>query len=199
VEPPADERNDAAGLEISCPATARMHSDQRQPGWIVKRAALTPPPRSTISTRVLSGVRVSSGLPDHCALDRAGSDLSQAGPSADGAARVCQHVQGVTACRSTRRSSQGRQKRSPCTGRVTAVPAAPKKAAGTTTKKPDQGRTSNTRLNGVSAARGRVRSLHRSAASPSPHPTPGCRARTRPPGPGRPGCRYRPTRRRSIG
>src|SRR5689334_22020857 len=38
-----------------------MHSDQRQPGCAVIRAALTPP-RSTISSWVLSGVRTSSAL-----------------------------------------------------------------------------------------------------------------------------------------
>src|SRR5688572_7540016 len=37
-----------------------MHSDQRQPGWAVRRAALTLP-RSTTSSCVLSGERVSSG------------------------------------------------------------------------------------------------------------------------------------------
>src|SRR5437667_9849243 len=39
-----------------------MHSDQRQPGWAVSRAALTPP-RSTISKRVLPGVRHPSADP----------------------------------------------------------------------------------------------------------------------------------------
>src|SRR5579859_935681 len=45
--------------QVSVPTTGLMHSDQRQPGCIVKRATLTSP-RPTDSTVVLSGVRVSS-------------------------------------------------------------------------------------------------------------------------------------------
>jgi hypothetical protein len=43
-------------------ATGLMHSDQRQPGSKVIRAALMPP-RSTTSMRVLLGVRTSSADP----------------------------------------------------------------------------------------------------------------------------------------
>src|SRR5438067_896842 len=46
--------------QLSPPTTGLMHSDHRQPGSNVKRAAL-PWPKSTTSTLVLSGARVSSG------------------------------------------------------------------------------------------------------------------------------------------
>ncbi len=39
-----------------------MHSDHFHPGCAVIFAALIPPPRSTISSRVLSGVRTSSAV-----------------------------------------------------------------------------------------------------------------------------------------
>src|SRR5438477_3768469 len=46
--------------QLSPPTTGLMHSDHRQPGCAVSRAALALP-RSTTSTLVLSGVRISSG------------------------------------------------------------------------------------------------------------------------------------------
>src|SRR3954454_3155865 len=46
--------------QVSVPATGLTHSDQRHPGSNVIRAAVDPPIRTT-STRVLSGVLVSSG------------------------------------------------------------------------------------------------------------------------------------------
>src|SRR5689334_20775611 len=48
--------------QLSVPTTGLMHSDQRQPGCAVIRAALMPS-RSRISRRVLSGVRTSSADP----------------------------------------------------------------------------------------------------------------------------------------
>src|SRR5581483_4391077 len=45
---------------LSVPATGFTHSDQLQPGSIAKRATVVPP-TCTTSTRVLSGVRRSSG------------------------------------------------------------------------------------------------------------------------------------------
>src|SRR5204863_3880262 len=46
--------------QLSVPATGFTQSDQRHPGSNAKRAAVVAPKRTT-STRVLSGVRVSSG------------------------------------------------------------------------------------------------------------------------------------------
>jgi hypothetical protein len=46
--------------QLSVPATGLMHSDQRQPGCAVSRAAYTSPSFTTLSC-VLSGVRLSSG------------------------------------------------------------------------------------------------------------------------------------------
>ena len=48
--------------QLSVPTTGFTHVDQLQPGSIVKRAT-GEPPRCTMSTFVLSGVRVSSGEP----------------------------------------------------------------------------------------------------------------------------------------
>src|SRR4029079_370152 len=47
--------------QLSVPTTGLMHSDQRQPGSIVNRAAVVSPPIRTTSTLVLSGERTSSG------------------------------------------------------------------------------------------------------------------------------------------
>src|SRR3954451_10216987 len=46
--------------QLSVPATGLTHSDQRHPGSNANRPTVAPPMRTT-STRVLSGVRVSSG------------------------------------------------------------------------------------------------------------------------------------------
>jgi len=61
VQPSGLDESECRTWQPSVPTTGLMHSDHRQPGWRVIRAALAVSPMRTMFTLVLSGVRTSSG------------------------------------------------------------------------------------------------------------------------------------------